>query len=56
MKFKPDDNGLGADVGIPNKNELIFLGCSFDEDDDGYEFGAAVGQLKPSEVGGLRIY
>ena len=47
---KPDVDGLGADVAIPNSNETIFIGYSIAPDEDGYEFGAAVNQLGPSEL------
>lgn len=46
---KLDSDDLGADLGIPDGNQTIFVSYSFDASEDSYEFGAALGKVEENE-------
>ena len=42
LPYKQEADGLGGNVGLPKKDKLIYVGYSFDTNEDSYEFGAAL--------------
>ena len=50
LPYKPDEDSLGADLGIPYKGKTITAGYAFDGSEDSYGYVAAVGQVQPSQI------
>ena len=45
LPYKRDRDGLGGDIGLPGKNEILTVGYTFDELEDSYEFGSKLGNV-----------
>lgn len=45
-----DPDGLGADLGIPDRDKMISAGYVFHPSGDSYEFGAPLDQVSKSDI------
>lgn len=50
IPYKPDDDGLGGDIGIPDDKDMFYVAYSFSENEDSYEFGCALAKLENNEI------
>mgnify|MGYP001331284658 CR=1 FL=1 len=55
LPCKPDENELWSDVGLPDGNDLVFVGFAFAKNEDSYDYMAALGSVTDEQKLALSI-